>query len=422
MTASHPSPPSIAAADWLQSAETQAVFKALDRDGHSARAVGGAVRNTLMGMPAADIDLATTATPDLVVTFAADAGLAAVPTGLEHGTVTVIANHVPFEVTTLREDVKTFGRHAEVAFTKDWAADARRRDFTMNALYCSADGTVHDPIGGYPDLVARRVRFIGSAEDRIREDYLRILRFFRFFAEYGRTPDDIDHPGLMATTRLSTGLDNLSRERIRQELIRLLVAPGAVMAIRIMHEHGLLPHVIRLAPRPTLLTRLTEIEAHAGLPPDAVLRLGLLTVEVPEDAYRLAQMLRLSSDERSALLDVAAAASGEVNLSETQIRVLLYKLGASRYQRLILTSWARSGAATATPQWRNALALPERWTAPHCPVKGADAVAAGLPAGPSVGELVRKLEQTWIESEFSLSREALLDLMRHEIKSMHTKK
>lgn len=422
MTARHPSPPSIATADWLQRSETQAVFKALDRDGQSVRAVGGAVRNTLMGMPAADIDLATTATPDLVVTFAAAAGLAAVPTGLEHGTVTVIANHVPFEVTTLREDIKTFGRHAEVAFTTDWTADARRRDFTMNALYCSADGTVHDPIGGYPDLVARRVRFIGSAEDRIREDYLRVLRFFRFFAEYGRTPEDIDHAGLTAATRLSTGLDNLSRERIRQELIRLLTAPGAVMAVRIMHEHGLLPHVLRLAPRPTLLTRLAEIEAHAGLAPDAILRLGLLTVEVPEDAYRLAQTLRLSSDERSALLDVAQTRPISAEPSETQARALLYHVGPTRYARLILAHWARAGAAPDDPLWGNVLALPSRWTAPQCPVKGADAVAAGLPAGPGVGELIRRLEQTWVESEFSLNRVALLDLMRKEIKSKQAEK
>ena len=200
------------------------------------------------------------------------------PTGIAHGTVTVVANHVPFEVTTLREDVETHGRHATVAFTDDWAADARRRDFTLNALYCSAEGEVFDPLGGYADLAARRVRFIGEARERIREDYLRILRFFRLTAEYGEGPPDAE--GLAACVREREGLARLSAERVREELLRLLVAPRGPELVRWMLDYGLLTLVLAAAPRPALLERLAVVEAGLGLSADAILRLAALVVEV----------------------------------------------------------------------------------------------------------------------------------------------
>ena len=228
-----PSPRQRALAD---PAETQAVLAALRRAGHEGRIVGGAVRNALMGKPVADIDIATPATPEQVMRAATAAGLHVIPTGLQHGTVTVVANHVPHEVTTLRRDVATDGRHATVAFTQDWAADAARRDFTINALYCDADGTVHDPLGGYPDLVARRVRFIGSADQRIAEDYLRILRFFRFHAEYASGP--LDAGGLAACVRGRDGLARLSAERIRAEMLKLILAPGALAALEAWRRTG----------------------------------------------------------------------------------------------------------------------------------------------------------------------------------------
>src|SRR5581483_10750916 len=200
--------PSLAGADWLVRPETQAVFRALAARGHAARAVGGAVRNALLGRPVIDIDIATPARPEEVMEAARAAGLAAVPTGIAHGTVTVLAAHVPHEVTTLRRDVETHGRHATVAFTDDWEADARRRDFTINALYCSGEGEVFDPLGAYPDLASRRVRFIGDAHERIREDYLRILRFFRLTAEYGEGPPAPE--GLAACVAEREGLGRLS--------------------------------------------------------------------------------------------------------------------------------------------------------------------------------------------------------------------
>ena len=253
MTGPAPScePPNLAGADWLTRPQTRAVLAALAAKGFAARAVGGAVRNALLGRTVGDIDIATSARPEEVIAAARAAGLAAVPTGIDHGTVTVIADQVPYEVTTLRRDVATDGRHATVAFTDDWEADARRRDFTLNALYCDAEGQVFDPLGGYPDLVAQRVRFIGDAHERIREDYLRILRFFRFTAEYAAGPPDA--AGLAACVSEREGLTRLSAERVRQELLRLLVAPRAAELVRAMQDYGILALVLPAAPRPALL-------------------------------------------------------------------------------------------------------------------------------------------------------------------------
>lgn len=410
--------PSLAAADWLCRTETQAVFSALARDGHGVRAVGGAVRNTLMGLPAADIDLATTARPETVLELARSAGFDAIPTGLKHGTVTVVANHIPFEVTTLRQDIETFGRHAEVAFTDDWAADARRRDFTMNALYCDANGTLFDPLGGYSDLAARRVRFIGKAEDRIREDYLRILRFFRFIAEYGRTQSEIDAEGLLASTRLANGLDLLSGERIRQELVRLMAAPGAFTAIDAMQNVGVLTRILRRAPRPGLLRRLIDIEERTGSAPNPLLRLGILAVETPEDADTLSSRLRLSGEERDTLRLVAAGGGTQRALALTErSRETLYRLGAEQFSKAVLVAWVRSAAPASDNIWRKIALLPEQWHPGECPIKGSDAVAAGIQPGPAVGAAVRRLEEAWIASDFSLRREALLDLLKRDVQA-----
>jgi tRNA nucleotidyltransferase/poly(A) polymerase len=267
------------------------------------RAVGGAVRNALVGRPVADVDIATDARPEEVTRAAEAAGLKAIPTGLAHGTVTVVAGGRPYEITTLRQDVETHGRHATVAFTDDWAEDARRRDFTLNALYCGADGTLFDPLGGYPDLAARRVRFIGDADERIREDYLRILRFFRLTAEFAEGPADAG--GLAACVRERTGLAVLSAERVRVELLRLLAAPRGAEIGALMQDYGLLPGVLGAAPRPTLLARLAAIETVLRFAPDPVLRLAALAVEVPEDAERLRDRLRLSNDEAAKLARAA---------------------------------------------------------------------------------------------------------------------
>jgi poly(A) polymerase len=299
----------------------------------------------------------------------------------------------------LREDVETFGRHAKVVFTDDWAADARRRDFTMNALYCGADGTVYDPLGGYADLVARRVRFIGDPRARIGEDYLRILRFFRFTAEYaGGRPDT---EGLLASVREREGLAQLSGERVRQELMRLLKAPHALAAIEAMWDHGLLTEVLPVAPRPALLRRLIEIERVLGLEPAPLLRLGVLAIEVREDAERLRDRLKLSTAEFAALMraSVHAAALGPTS-AERDGKAYLYRHGAHHYRERALLDWTRSGHPPQDLLLRTLFTLPDRWTPPAFPLGGADVVALGVPPGPRVGELLRHLENSWIEAGF----------------------
>jgi poly(A) polymerase len=364
------------------------------------------VRNALLGRAVVDVDIATSARPDEVITAARAAGLAAVPTGVDHGTVTVIAAHVPHEVTTLRRDVETHGRHATVAFTDDWTADARRRDFTINALYCSATGEVFDPLGGHADLAARRVRFIGEARERIREDYLRILRFFRLAAEYGEGPPDAE--GLAACVAEREGLGRLSAERVRQELVRLLAAPRAPELIRAMQDYGVLACVLPAAPRPALLARLASLEGALGLDADPMLRLAALAVELPEDADRLRDRLRLSNDEHVRLVR-AAERTPDVGPSspEGTAKACLYAEGAPAYRERVLAAWARSGDAFTDPAWRDRYALADRWQPPRLPLGGADIVALGIPPGPRVGELLRALEAWWIAGTFAADEEAL---------------
>ena len=401
--------PNLAGEAWLASAATQRVMAAIEADGRQVRAVGGVVRNTLMGLAVTDIDIATTALPPDLLRLARAAGLGVVETGLQHGTVTVIANHQPFEVTTLRRDVETDGRHATVAFTDDWTADARRRDFTMNALYCDRSGRVYDPLGGYADIVARRVRFIGEAADRIREDYLRILRFFRFTAQYADGEPDAE--GLIACTRWREGLAQLSRERVHQEMTRLVTARRAVEVMTLMQGHGILAAVLPAAPRPAVFQRLTEIEAALAWTPDAMLRLAALGVATDEDAARIGRAFKVSRNERG-VLDLGAdttARHATSPPSERAARALLYRVGSDSYRRLLALSLARSlSCPTSDQEWANALTLPARWTAPKLPVDGADVMARGVPAGPAVGIALRKAEAWWIEHDFAPGRDELL--------------
>jgi poly(A) polymerase len=396
-------PPSLKDAEWLKRPETRRVFAALSSDGVETRAVGGAVRNALLGETVTEIDLATTATPEQVIALAKKAGLKPLPTGIEHGTVTVIADGVPFEVTTLRSDVETFGRHATVAFTKDWEEDARRRDFTLNALYAGSDGTVFDPLGGYGDLIAGRVRFIGDAEARIKEDYLRILRFFRFNAYYGKGP--LDEAGLKAAVKLRSGLDRLSAERVSAELRSLLVAPQAVRGVEALFDYGLLVDLLGGAPRLVRFERLVAIEEALSLEPDPMLRLAALGVFVPEDAVRLAARLRLSNAERG-VLELGSAKRDELP-GDDAAKHALYHLGESNFASHVLLAWADLGAGHEDKAWRAALALPERWQAPAFPLRGSDVMALDF-KGPEIGQMLRRLEAEWIEGGFAASRDELL--------------
>jgi len=408
-------PPSLADAPWLASTSTRAVIAAITRGGFEARVVGGAVRNALLGLPVKDVDLATTAVPQEVIRLAAAGGLGAVPTGVSHGTVTVIAHHQPIEVTTLRRDIETFGRQARVTFTTDWSEDAARRDFTLNALYCDQDGTVHDPIGGYPDLVARRVRFIGDARDRIREDYLRILRFFRFTAAYAEGPPD--PAGLAASVALAEGLAQLSAERIRAELLRLLAAPRAVEIVEVMAEAGLIEALIGVGGDVTLLGRLADIEAALGRDADPLLRLAALSGG-NRHLTALGARLRLSNAESERLARLALPDPAfDPDTDEREARGFLYRFGVETFRDGVLMAWARGGAAPDCSRWRGRFVLPNRWKVPTLPVRGADLLERGLAQGPAIGRVVRAFEEWWIAEDFPTDDERLARALSDFVKA-----
>ena len=385
---------------WLAAGPLARLLGVLDADGEEARVVGGAVRNTLLGLEPGDIDVATTAVPEEVVRRANAAGFHPVPTGIEHGTVTVVVEGKPFEVTTLREDVETFGRHAVVRFGRDWRADAARRDFTINALFLARDGEVVDFVGGLADVSARRVRFIGDAATRIAEDYLRALRFFRFFASYGAGAPDA--AGLSACIRARDELARLSRERVRVEMLKLMVAPRAAETAVIMADSGILDRVLGGVADLAALARLAEIEHALKLEPDPVRRLGALAVRVEEDAERLRARLRLSNDEYRRLLSMADARRIGAPLDEAGARALLYRLGTDDYRDRVLVAFARSGAGPQGETWQALAFLPERWTPPKFPLAAKDFLERGMEKGPALGRALEAAEEAWIAAGFPM--------------------
>jgi len=397
----------LADAPWLTSGPLARLLVELDRDGEEARVVGGAVRNALLREPIAEIDVATTAVPETVAQRVTRAGFKAVPTGIDHGTITVVIDSHPFEVTTLREDVETFGRHAKVAFGRDWKADAERRDFTMNALSATRDGRVHDYVGGLDDISARRVRFIGDPGKRIAEDYLRILRFFRFHAAYGR--GELDAAGVAACIAGRGGLEQLSRERVRMELMKLLAASGVVPVLTAMLDAGLLVGVLAGVPNVAYVEHVVTIEQALGLAADPVRRLAALAVLVAEDGERLWQKLRLANAEHERLASMAdgwwriASVVGD----EQRSRVLLYRLGAEHFVDRVLIAWARSSGSATDPVWQSLAGLPQRWTPPVFPLKAADFMARGVAKGPALGAALAAAERAWIAAGFPSDAAAL---------------
>lgn len=399
MTTDPTSPhPRLANAEWLQAPDTQAVIAAITAGGGEARIVGGAVRNTLMARPVTDIDVATTVRPEDVLERARAAGFDAIPTGLSHGTVTVIASHKPFEVTTLRRDVETHGRHATVAFTEDWSTDAHRRDFTINALYCDAQGRLYDHTSGLEDLANHRVRFIGRAEDRIAEDYLRILRFYRFTAEYA--DGSIDREGHEACAAMQEGLDLISAERIRTELLKLLAAPHAPIVVSEMDEAGLIVRVLGAPADVVTFARLAAIEAELDLPPDPIRRLIALAALAPVAPLR--DRLRLSNAEAARFSNLALP-DPPFDPAETDdpAKRFIYRHGPETFRDGVLIAWARDLASQRSdPARRALLQLASAWTAPVFPVSGKDVLALGLPPGPVVGDILDDLENWWIAAGF----------------------
>ncbi|EEZ33447.1 polyA polymerase family protein [Brucella sp. NF 2653] len=403
-------------ADWLNAKPLQALFTALNRDGGEARVVGGAVRNTLLGTGVSDVDLVTTHLPEETVRLASEAGFKPVPTGMEYGTITVVVQGHPFEVTTLRRDIETNGRHAKVAFGTDWKADAERRDFTINALYVTADGTVIDQVGGLADIEMRTLRFIGDAEQRIREDYLRILRFFRFFAWYGSGRPEAE--GLRASARLKDGIAQLSAERIWSEMKKLLGAPDPSRALLWMRQAGVLNLVLPESEKWGIdaIHGLVRTQRDLGWQADPLLRLESL---VPPDAVRMEELgkrMKMSNAERARLEAWARADAVKPGLSEQALKKAIYR-GSKQalLDRIRLAYAAARQEAVGSDEamiraggFARLLDAAEHYDAPVFPVTGGDLLARGIEKGPGLGETLRSLETLWIDSGFSLDREALL--------------
>ena len=401
-------PVRIADAAWLTGGALGKLMAVLDHDGEEARVVGGAVRNILIGEPTGEIDLATTALPDEVMRRAQAAGFKAVPTGIEHGTVTVVVDHKGFEVTTLREDVETFGRHAVVRFGRDWRADAARRDFTINALSLSRDGAVHDYVGGLADIAVRRVRFIGQASARIAEDYLRVLRFFRFHAAYGVGLPDPE--GLQACVAARESRSRFSRERVRMEVIKLLVAAHAVPTLAVMAEAGILGPVLGAVPNLTGVSNMAKLEAACGLAPDPVRRLGALAVMIAEDAERLWQRLRLTNAEHDRLASMAEGWWRVAPADDAAARELLYRLLPEGFTDRVLLAWARSEQGAADPTWRAMVTLPRRWTAPAFPIRAVHLMKRGVAKGRGLGAALAEAERAWIARGFPTDKAAVAEI------------
>ncbi len=398
-----PQPPSLRHEEWLDGPEVRAIFALLNQDRDSGRAIGGAVRDTLLGRKVTEVDFATTALPERVMERAKSAGIKSVPTGVEHGTVTLILGGRGYQVTTLREDVETDGRHAIVRFGTDWEADARRRDFTMNALSVDAGGTVYDPAGGYADLLARRVRFIGDADKRIAEDYLRVLRFFRFHAECCAGP--IDRAGLDAAIRGRHGLHGLAAERITHELTRLLVAAGAADTVEEMQYAGILPIILAGVGYLVRLRRMIEFEREAGLAPSFPRRLAALAVRIAEDEARIAARLRLSNSDRDAIASALEGADQDRPVAK-EARAAIYRKGRDAFTNGL--ALAAASAGDAITNWVRALKTVSGWEPPAFPLGGADVMKIGIARGPAVGRILKELEDWWIASDFAPDRNDLI--------------
>ncbi len=398
--------------DWMKADITQTVIQALVAEGAMVRFVGGCVRNALLDGAVTDIDLATDDVPEKVISLLEKAGIKAVPTGIEHGTITAVTEGRHFEITTLRHDVETDGRHAVVSYTDDWEADAARRDFTINALYADPDGTIYDPENGLPDLRAGRLRFVGEPSERIEEDSLRILRFFRFLAFYGRTQPD--EASLSACAEMAGRVRELSGERVAKELLTLLSAPDALSSLSLMAAAGVLQQVLPEATRLEALAVLQQIESSAGLEPDPLLRMATILGTSPQEgvvaASVIADRLRLSGADRRRLAGLLAPPMEVVpEMSDHDMHVALYQVGRAAFADLVWLAWARAGTSAS---FMTHVQVAASWEIPEFPLRGDDVKELGVAEGPDVGNLLHEVEAWWMAGDFAADRSACLRKLR----------
>jgi poly(A) polymerase len=389
---------------WMVEPATSAVLGALAAGGVDARFVGGSVRDALLGQRIGDIDIATSASPERVIELLEKARIKVVPTGLDHGTVTAIVPPRHFEITTLRRDVETYGRRARVAFDADWAADAARRDFTINAMFLDPDGTIHDPVGGLPDLRARRIRFVGDPATRIAEDVLRLLRYYRFEARFGTGNGDAQaRAACRAAAHL---LPTLSGERVQQELIKLLETPDPLAGLQMMQDDGVLAVAVPEARHLDRLRRLMLIEGTA----DPLLRLAALIEVDGEGAVALAARLRFSNVWRDRLRGLSPPRPIDPQGVVRTQRRALYRLGVERYRDVAVLIAAEGGMSRN--RLTELLDLARGWTPPVFPLAGRDVIALGIPAGERVGRLLSAVHDWWEEGDFTADRAACLAHLR----------
>ncbi|HSV30015.1 MAG TPA: CCA tRNA nucleotidyltransferase [Candidatus Omnitrophota bacterium] len=407
--------------DWLSAPETQAVVDALVAEGAEVRFVGGCVRDAILRRPIKDVDIATHDPPERVMELLTKAGIHVIPTGIAHGTVTAVIGKAHYEITTLREDVETFGRHARVTFTDDWAADAARRDFTMNAMFADRDGRVYDPFNGLADLGAGRVRFVGDPMKRIEEDVLRLLRFFRFFAHYGRPP--MDRRAVAACRKMAPKLVTLSGERVAGELIRLMQAPDPAAVLLVMHGEHILEHVLPEAAEFGRLRVLTWLETRAmrrpGVAPDPMRRLGAVLRTDEAGVRQLGERLKLSNAQAAHIAAIAAPrVAVTADMDPRAVRRALRKVGADTFRDLVLVAWAGARAQSGRPdsaetrKWMAMLDAAESWVPVELPVRGADCIAMGVPRGPEIGRVLAEVERWWEDEDYRPGREECLERLR----------
>lgn len=404
----------LAAQAWLNDDATRRVVGALDAGPETVRFVGGCVRDAVRGEEVKDVDLATVHQPEKVIQLLESKSIKAVPTGIDHGTITAVADGKPFEVTTLRRDVETFGRRAEVAFTNDWHADAERRDFTMNAIYADPDGSVFDPVNGVEDARKGLVRFIGDPDQRIQEDFLRILRFFRFNARFGH--DELDEQSLAACVRNKGGLAKLSGERIQSEFLQLLTADVASPIIQKMHETGILSEIIPESKAAQLknLDGLISVEIRHSMEPQATLRLAALLPKDENSLRGIARRLRFSNDVRDRLIQIARASAVDVESwqDEKEMGRVLYKLGQPVALDHLRLQWAEDSDEAHADRWQLLLDRAKAWSKPSLKIKAKDVMALGVEQGPEVGRILAQVEDWWIEHDFPTNRSDQFDQLK----------
>lgn len=390
-------PPSGWTPEWLTSKFSTKIIRALGPE--TVCFVGGAVRDSLLGLIATDIDVATSHPPERVLDLLARASIKAIPTGLEHGTITAVQGDQSYEITTLRRDVATYGRHADVEYTEDWRADAERRDFTINALYAAPKGQIFDPVGGLSDLTARKVRFIGDAEKRINEDALRILRFYRFSARYA---DNIDEAGQAACIKFTDLIDGLSVERIRDELLKIFILPDILPTIDLMQQSRVMHRIFDDKWQPASFRTYCSNETTLAATINPLVRLYMVSCG-SLSAKQVAEKFKLSKQERRILINVELAIQKAANQNSCDIRRSLYLYGGD--------ATMAASVLCNTESYKCAQKLSREWSVPVFPVKGQDLMDMGIKAGPAMGEMLGRLEGSWLDSDFSLSKSQLLEMI-----------